>query len=180
MSDLHTVVELLEKNCFCHSSEVKYMLECMPTMFKQRVKVSSDCSCFHAQEKEIKQALLQFKTFMETKGQFKVGDQVELNFNPVINSQVAWGWMSSRHFLIEGAKAIVKDISYRSNEFVYYLVFDNDVSWIDDKDVIHPYKSPSNFDKNIFCFREAGLRKVNSSPCAFLKTLWSEFYKIGD
>jgi len=175
MSNLETVTELLKKNCFCHNSELKFTFECMPSSIRTPA-IKDGCDCFHAKEDEIKQTLQQFKTFMETKAKFKVGDRVELNRTPIINATEAWGWMSSRHFLIKGAQATVREISYYCNEFRYQIVFDED-SWIDEKNVIHPRTSAN---KHTYNFREDSLDRVGSRPCEFLKKLWSDFYRIGD
>lgn len=181
MSDLSAVQELLEKDCFCHDSELSYMFECMPASIVHR-KLTNDCEasyCYHKQENEIKETLQRFKTFLETKSQFKIGDKVELNYTPVINEKEAWGWLSDRHFLIKGAQATVVEVSYHDNEFGYLLQFDNDNSWIDGKDVIHPNDDPNH--RSNFFFRENRLSKVgNYTACEFLRKLWSDFYKIGD
>ncbi len=180
MSSLQNVTELLEKGCFCHSTDVKYMFECMPASIATTT-LESDCKdvyCYHKKETEIKKSLEAFKKFLETKGLFKVGDRVELAKTPVINSTEAWGWMSSRHFLVEGAKGVVREVSYYRSRFVYSVEFDDEVSWIDDKDVIHPYTDNSR--KHVYSFAESNLRKADARPCDFLKKLWYDFYRIGD
>lgn len=179
MSDLETITELLNKDCFCHNSELNYMFECMPATIKQP-RVRKDCQCYHAQEKEIKQTLRQFKHFMETESKFKIGDSVELNHSPVINATTAWGWLGHRHILVKGAKATIIEISYYGNEFSYLLQFDNDNSWIDEKDIVHPNSDLTH--RHNFSFREDSLSRVGSTPfnCDFLRKLWSDFYKIGD
>lgn len=59
---------------------------------------------------------------------FKVGDKVKLTRTPEITETKAWGWMGSKHFLVKGAVATVREIDYRSesNCFEYWLEFDND------------------------------------------------------
>lgn len=178
MSDLKTVTKILEHGCFCHNSELKYMFECMPSSISHR-ELASDCErvyCYHKQEKEIKRTLQEFKKFMETKSKFKVGDRVEIAETPVINEKECWGWLSSKHFLIEGAKATISEISYYNNDFGYLVIFD-DESWKDQQGVIHPVSEKSRYH-----FWERDLRSVGSrlSSCEFLKKLWSDFYRIGD
>src|SRR5579872_2634935 len=178
MSDLSDVTELLEKDCFCHNSQLDYMFECMPGSIKQP-RVRKDCNCYHAQEAEIKETLLQFKKFLETQGRFKLGDRVELNYTPVITATDSWGWLSNRHFLIKGALATVVEISYWDNEFHYLLQFDGDTSWIGENNIIHPKDDPTH--RHNFSFPERRLDKVGSYVvCNFLRQLWSDFYKIGD
>src|ERR1035437_1738811 len=108
MSSLECVNELLEQDCFCHSSDLKYMFECMPCSI-HRGELASDCEgtdCFHKQSKEIKEKLKQFKTFLETKGRFKVGDRVEIANTPVITDKIAYGWEGEKHFEEKGEREI--------------------------------------------------------------------------
>jgi len=177
MSNLDTVKELLLQDCFCHSGELNYMIECMPASI-QRPSLKHDTRCYHNQEKQIKQALLQFQRFMETNSLFKVGDRVELNHTPRINAQDSWGWLSFRHFIIQGAKATVTSVSYHHNEFNYLIEFDNDNSWIDEKDEIHLNSRADR--RHNFTFNESALTKADVTPCYFLKKLWNDFYRIGD
>src|ERR1035437_6588033 len=172
MSSLECVNELLEQDCFCHSSDLKYMFECMPWSI-HRGELASDCEgtdCFHKQEKEIKEKLKQFKTFLETKGRFKIGDRVEIAHTPVIDKETAWGWLSGKHFLVEGAKGTIILIDYYNDSFGYSVIF-NDESWKDSNGVIHPVSQ-----KSYYHFKEENLRLVGSRPCEFLKKLWSDFY----
>jgi len=174
MSDLSRVEELLEKKCLCHEgSNLNYALESMPSSIPQP-KVKYGCDCKHGQEKAIKKALRQFKTFIETKAKFKVGDCVELAETPYISESTAHGWLGSKHFLIQGAKATVRDVDFRCNEFGYAIMFDNE-SWKDRDGVIHPTK-----DKHTYFFTEGKLRAAGARPCDFLKKLWYDFYRIGD
>lgn len=67
---------------------------------------------------------------------YKVGDRVRLTRTPEITEEKSWGWLGSKHFLIEGATAVVREIDIRkyksddSGKFVYGLHFDNE-SWVD-------------------------------------------------
>jgi len=177
MSDLSSIVELLEQDCLCHEgSDLNYALESMPSSIPQpRIKIG--CDCRHGQEKAIKAALRKFKKYIETQARFKVGDHVELAETPVITERTAHGWLGSKHFLLEGAKATVSDVDCRSGEFGYDIVFD-DESWKESfTGVIHQTEAKH---KHCYYFPEERLRTVNSSPREFLKKLWSDFYKIGD
>ena len=176
MGDLSDVKELLKQDCFCHDSELAYLFECMPKSIFHG-ELASDCEdsyCYHKQAGTIKEKLQQFKTFLETKARFKVGDRVELALTPVITEQTAHGWLSSKHFLIEGAKATIVEVSYYNNGFGYQVIFD-DESWKDDKGVIHPCSKESSYH-----FWDKDLRSADSRPCEFLKKLWSDFHRIGD
>ncbi len=178
MSGLSTVDQLLEKDCFCHYNELNYLFECMPSSIKTP-NITENCGCYHDKSDQIRQALSQFKTFMETKSLFKVGDRVEIAVDLNLNWTDSPGWMSCRHFLVKGAVGTVQTIDYYNGEFGYLIQFDDDKTWIDDKDVIRPN---SNQDKrHNFFFREAKLRKHGSNvTCEFLKKLWYDFYKVGD
>lgn len=179
MSELSRIEELLGKNCLCHEgSNLNYALECMPASIKQPA-FKSGCDCKHGQEKGIKKALRQFKTFLETESRFKIGDRVELSETPVITEATAHGWLCSKHFLVEGAQARVAEIDYFGNEFGYAVVFD-DESWKDRDGVVHPVAEK---DKHTYFFREERLRRAGSTvsrSCDFLKKLWSDFHKVGD
>jgi hypothetical protein len=176
MSDLSRVQEFLDSKCLCHAgSNLTYALESLPSSIRQP-KIKLGCDCRHGQEKDIKRALRQFKTFIETEARFKVGDRVELAITPEINERDSWGWMCSKHFLVEGAIATVREIDYRG-DFGYSIVFDNE-SWKDRDGVIHPTK-----DKHTYYFAEEKLRpagSITSRSCDFLKSLWRDFYKVGD
>ena len=58
---------------------------------------------------------------------YKVGDRVQLTEDLDIPQDS--GWYGSRHFLIKGAIATVKEVGYRDNLFSFGLVFD-DESWV--------------------------------------------------
>jgi hypothetical protein len=55
---------------------------------------------------------------------FRVGNNVILNKTPVINEKVAWGWLGCKHFLIEGAQAIVCDVDWYKGRFRYGIKFE--------------------------------------------------------
>lgn len=189
MSDLSSVKALLEKGCFCHSSDVKWNFECMPESlsgFKLK-----DCGqgvyCYHNQETQIKTALERFVSFMEKQASFKVGDRVELTETPVITAETAHGWLNCKHFIVKGAKGTIRDVSYYNNEFGYAVSLD-DESWKDEKGVIHPKNDKKctipgcdfTHRAHTFYFREYKLRRPFAERCGFLSRLWLEFYKVGD
>ena len=174
MSSLEIVQKLLDKDCFCHYSELQYMFQCMPSSI-QTPSINNDNGCYHGKATQIRQALNQFKTFLETKSLFKVGDRIEI----AEPREIGPGWMSHRHFLIEGSKGTIVQIDYHDEQFGYLVQFDNDTSWIDEKDVIHPNSDQTR--RHNFFFREHNLRKADPITArAFLRQLWSEFHKIGD
>lgn len=190
MSDLSSVTEILEKDCFCHSSDLKFMFECMPTSIFHGT-LESDCDgnvyCFHKKEGLIKEKLQAFKHFLETQGRFKEGDRVELAETPEITEKKSWGWLGSKHYLIEGAKATVMDVSYYKGEFGYTLSID-DESWKDRNDVLHPRSDKRcqipgcdfTHGSHTYYFRQHQLRPVVAERCSFLSKLWNDFHKIGD
>ena len=66
---------------------------------------------------------------------YKVGDRVKLKSD--LNISDNSGWQSSKHFLIKGAIATVKDCGYRNDLFFFGLEFD-DESYIDRLGEISP------------------------------------------
>lgn len=60
---------------------------------------------------------------------FKIGQRVKLKEAPVIDEKTAWGWLSSKHFLIKGAKATIRDVHIYDGKVTYLLAFDNE-TWI--------------------------------------------------
>lgn len=74
---------------------------------------------------------------------FKVGDRVVLTKTPEISETVSWGWLSAKHFLVQGATGGVVERSFRNGKFCFGIHFD-DESWISSltKEInpIHPDK----------------------------------------
>jgi hypothetical protein len=141
--------------------------------------IKENCGCYHDKSELIRKTLTLFKSFLETKSLFKIGEKVQVAVDLNLNYTDSPGWMGQRHFLIKGAEAEVVEIEYYDNEFRYLLQFDNDISWIDEKDVIHLNSDPTR--RHNFCFRESKLKKAGSNiSCEFLKKLWYDFYRIGD
>ena len=87
---------------------------------------------------------------------FKVGDRVELIKTPIINEKESWGWLSSKHFLVKGALATVKDVDYEDGKFIVDVIFDEE-SWIDDKG---KKRKIENKDKHTYCISEKSIRRV--------------------
>lgn len=182
MSDLSDVEEFLEHRNFNHNSDLKFMLEeCAPPHIGLQLKsCCENTTCYHRQTKQIVAALNRFKKFLKTKAEFKVGDRVELAETPEINERESFGWLCSKHFLVEGAKATVADVGYYDGQFGYSVIFD-DESWKEERTgIIHPTETKH---KHTYYLREYQLRKsskVIDTARAYVKALWSEFHKIGD
>jgi hypothetical protein len=108
-------------------------------------------------EKDIKEALAKLETLrkasydmfsVNTSGEYKVrtiveqslyifdralfknNDKVKLKRAPIIDQYNNWGWLGQKHFLVEGATAIVKERSFYGGKFRYLLEFDNE-SYVD-------------------------------------------------
>ena len=76
---------------------------------------------------------------------FRTGDRVALTQTPDITEEKSWGWLGSKHFLIKGAKGIVKSVDYDSGRgFCAQVVFD-DESWIDKEGHRQKLSSPSQY-----------------------------------
>jgi hypothetical protein len=180
MSDLSGVEKFLEHKNFNHNTDLKFMLEeCAPSHIGLKLKsCCPDTTCYHKQNKQIIAALNRFKKFLTTKGNFKVGDRVELAETPEISEATAWGWLGSKHFMVEGAKATIHDIGYYKGQFGYSVIFD-DESWKErGTGVIHPIETK---EKSLYYLREYQLRKSGNGTREFLSKLWSDFYyRIGD
>jgi hypothetical protein len=79
---------------------------------------------------------------------FRVGDRVQLSKTPEINEKTSWGWIGSKHFLVDGAKARVTSRGYRNGLFCFGLVFD-DESWINSSDgSLNPVDRPNEYTFN--------------------------------
>ncbi len=88
---------------------------------------------------------------------YSKGDRVILTKTPDINAKESWGWLGAKHFLIEGAKATIKEIEFYNGRFILGLIFD-DESWIDYKKQIHAVDQK---DKGMYMFGESWVRKIN-------------------
>lgn len=86
---------------------------------------------------------------------FQVGDRVVLSRTYGGDSI---GWQHSRHFLIKGSKATVRevDIDSRSSKFICAIEFDNE-SWIDSEGIEH-MTDPDK--KHTFSFNEDWIVKL--------------------
>ena len=103
--------------------------------------------------------LLDYQRGLFTFAKFKTGDRVEIAVTPDINNKESWGWMGSKHFLIEGARGTVKSCDY-DDGFSYSIMFD-DESWVHDG-VVHP--TPDS-DKHLYHFKESSLRPPSPKVC---------------
>jgi hypothetical protein len=84
------------------------------------------------------------------------GDRVELVATPEINMQDSWGWMASKHFLIEGAAATVHAIELWDKGWSVSLKFDDD-SWIDQAGKVNPIAEER---RSLYCFGARWIRKL--------------------
>ena len=73
---------------------------------------------------------------------FKPGDRVRLTATPEISSEVRWGWLGAKHFMVKGALATVREVDFSRGQFEAYLHMD-DETWIDSEGVHRPVDSPS-------------------------------------
>lgn len=85
---------------------------------------------------------------------FHKGDRVRLKETPIIDEKNAPGWLSSKHFLVEGAVGVVENMIVNENGFRFDVIFD-DESWVDGDGTKH---APSY--RHTFCFKECMLEKV--------------------
>ncbi len=83
---------------------------------------------------------------------FEVGDRVQLkeNIDPPEDS----GWYGSRHFLIKGAIATVRDRGYQDGSFCFGVEFDNE-TWIDQDGEINPV-----INKHLFYLPEDSIERL--------------------
>ena len=56
----------------------------------------------------------------------KKGARVRLTKTPIINAERAWGWLGSKHFLVDRAAAIVDDVDFHEGKFSAALLFDEE------------------------------------------------------
>lgn len=95
---------------------------------------------------------------------FKVGDLVMLNKTPEITPEKSWGWMGSKHYLIQGSLARVRERSFYDGRFVFGLLFE-DESYKDQEGKLHPVG-----EKHIYSFGESWISSANYNqlPCEAL------------
>lgn len=80
----------------------------------------------------------------------KVGDRVVLCRTPEISPKKSHGWMGSKHFLVKGAAAVVREVSADARGFSYELEFEGE-SWIDRDGKESPIPAK---DRHVFHFGE--------------------------
>ena len=112
-------------------------------------KIPSECGW------KLNEVLNSYKSLYDRFCPFKVGDRVELSHDPKISKDNAPGWMPCRHFLIKGAKGIIRGRSYYKENFVFEVEFD-DESWIDRDGNV---RLASERGKHVFSFSEKMLVK---------------------
>lgn len=90
---------------------------------------------------------------------FKVGDRVRLRKTPEINVHDSWGWMGSKHFLVEGREGVVREVDYHvdrnGNEGFFAMVEWDNQTWID-----HHGKEQAVVRPGLFCHGESWLERV--------------------
>lgn len=88
---------------------------------------------------------------------YKVGDRVQLKEDLDIPQDS--GWYSSKHFLIKGAIATVREVGYRDDLFSFGLEFDNE-SWVHYRTgKIIPIEG---YRKHLFYLPETKIEALNS------------------
>lgn len=95
-----------------------------------------------------------YELLMSRYAPFKVGDRVKLAKTPDITPEHAPGWMSCRHFLVQGAIATVSDARCGEGGFRFDVMFDGE-TWLDREGVERPIS-----EKHTFTFREASLERA--------------------
>ena len=60
---------------------------------------------------------------------FQPGDRVRLSVTPTITTDVRWGWLGAKHFLVAGALGTVHEVDFRDGHFCAGVAWD-DESWI--------------------------------------------------
>lgn len=83
---------------------------------------------------------------------FKAGDRVELAVTPEITKHKSYGWIGSKHFLVEGAKATVLTVDIDRHDLTFGVEFDEE-TWIDRDGVKRPVSR-----KHSYGFRAEALR----------------------
>ena len=83
---------------------------------------------------------------------FQIGDEVILTKE--VDFAKAPNWKPSKHFLVNGAIAVVKSRDFKHGLFVFGVEFEDD-SWIDTDEIIHKYE-PEN--RHLFYIDESYLR----------------------
>lgn len=128
---------------------------------------------FNALEQRLKDAFQEFgwdtgtlgKTYYHLKSllqgaslvaPYKPGDRVELAVTPEITAEKSWGWMGSKHFLVEGAKAVVHSVDLDKYGWTLNLYFD-DESWIGYDDKVHRV---SEHSRHLYSFNACKVRKT--------------------
>jgi len=84
---------------------------------------------------KLKEVLQSYASLFNRFCPYKVGDRVQLKED--LDIPQGSGWYGSKHFLVKGAIATVKDCGYRSDLFFFGLEF-NDESYIDRLGEISP------------------------------------------
>ena len=82
--------------------------------------------------------LTNYVHYFENNTKFKIGDKIRLTKTPVINSEIRYGCIGSKDFLIKGAIGKVKNIDCTSKGTALYgiLFYDNQHTYSFDEDYL--------------------------------------------
>ena len=101
------------------------------------------------------QLLASYELLMDRFAPHRVGDYVELARAPAISPES--GWHSSRHFLTEGAKGVIRTAECGDKGFRFGVAFNNE-SWLDNNGQPQTVQRES-----IYTFSEEWLRRPKDS-----------------
>ncbi len=105
----------------------------------------------------IKKTCAQVELLFRRFSPFKPGDRVALTKTPEITGEKSWGWLGSKHFLVEGAVGVVVSIDADERGFSAMVQFD-DESYIDHRTkAVCPVAEK---DRHVYGFREQSLRVI--------------------
>lgn len=71
-------------------------------------------------------SILEESEYIFELSKFKENQIIKLNKTPIIDEKNSWGWIGFKHFLIEGATGVIKDVRIHKGKFQYGIHFDND------------------------------------------------------
>ena len=109
---------------------------------------------------------------------FKVGDRIELASTPKIDKDTRWGWLGSKHYLIEGSPGVVVSRDYYKGRFSFDIKMDLE-SWVQDwGEDRGKWKSVS--DRHTYCFYEGTIRSSTKEEWLIHKTEGAAPKWVGD
>lgn len=95
-------------------------------------------------------SILEESEYIFELSKFKENQIVKLNKTPIIDEKNSWGWIGFKHFLIEGATGVIKDIRIHKGKFQYGIQFDNDsyLDYISKKEILTDKKGTFYFSES--------------------------------